>query len=497
VKRKGLLLGVAATAVFAAAPPAQAYIYWTVEGVGLGGGGTTIGRADQDGSSVNHALISSASQPGGVVVDGSHIYWANGSTNSIGRANLDGSGANPSFIANATCCGGLATEVAVDGSYIYWTDGERYIGRAHLDGTGASATYIDDGNNYPYGIAVSDGTIYFSDGGVRIRDVQPPSTTPQTLVTLPASATPTSMVIAGGYIYYAALNLGNPNPSGTIGRVAVSGGSPDENFVPGINDPTGVAVDGQEVYWVDHQQNVIGRAQLTGSGITNADYSWISEPGGPLGVAVDDNVDATKTTVSCSPSSVAPGSATACTAIVADSASSSPPTGTVAFSSDATTFFSGSGSSCTLAQQQGGTYACTVGVDSTSAGTIPITATYQGDSLHQSSSGHTTFCAGSATQCGGTSGGGAGGTGASGGRGGSGSSSGSAGGATHRCVVPKLRGRTLAQARTLLARADCRLGKVSKPRKSRHRKLVIASQRPAPGSKLPAGTAVAVKLGAR
>jgi hypothetical protein len=63
-----------------------------------------------------------------------------------------------------------------------------------------------------------------------------------------------------------------------------------------------------------------------------------------------------------------------------------------------------------------------------------------------------------------------------------------------RCVVPRLRGDSLASARTVLGRAHCSLGKVSRPRE-RQRKLVVSAQSVRAGRKVAQGTAVAVKLG--
>jgi cytochrome c peroxidase len=62
-----------------------------------------------------------------------------------------------------------------------------------------------------------------------------------------------------------------------------------------------------------------------------------------------------------------------------------------------------------------------------------------------------------------------------------------------RCVVPRLRGRTVARARLTLRRSECGLGLVLRPRHARGR-LVISSQRPSAGAKRPAGTRVAVRL---
>jgi hypothetical protein len=64
---------------------------------------------------------------------------------------------------------------------------------------------------------------------------------------------------------------------------------------------------------------------------------------------------------------------------------------------------------------------------------------------------------------------------------------------TPRCVVPRLKGRTLALAKRLLKRAGCRLGKVSK-RKSRKHAGTVLRQAKKPGRKLPRGTRVALAV---
>src|SRR4051794_13056159 len=61
------------------------------------------------------------------------------------------------------------------------------------------------------------------------------------------------------------------------------------------------------------------------------------------------------------------------------------------------------------------------------------------------------------------------------------------------CVVPRLKGRSVAQARRLLARSRCSLGLVLRPRHARG-KLVVSSQRPAAGTRRPSRTRVAVRL---
>jgi IPT/TIG domain/PASTA domain len=61
------------------------------------------------------------------------------------------------------------------------------------------------------------------------------------------------------------------------------------------------------------------------------------------------------------------------------------------------------------------------------------------------------------------------------------------------CVVPKLRRRKLKAARKSLKSANCRLGKVS--RKKRSRRPRVKRQMPRPGTVLPPGSKVGVRLG--
>jgi streptogramin lyase len=63
-----------------------------------------------------------------------------------------------------------------------------------------------------------------------------------------------------------------------------------------------------------------------------------------------------------------------------------------------------------------------------------------------------------------------------------------------RCVVPKLKGKTLAESRRLLTQAHCGLGGVTGPKASK-RKLVVVAQTPAAKQVLPSGAKVSVRLG--
>jgi subtilisin family serine protease len=88
-----------------------------------------------------------------------------------------------------------------------------------------------------------------------------------------------------------------------------------------------------------------------------------------------------------------------------------------------------------------------------------------------------------------TDGGGGGGGGSTNGGGGGGSTDGGGGGGGAECVVPKLAGKTLAQAKAALNAASCKLGTLRKPRlrKGSHPPLVVKSSTPAAGAKPAAG----------
>jgi hypothetical protein len=63
-----------------------------------------------------------------------------------------------------------------------------------------------------------------------------------------------------------------------------------------------------------------------------------------------------------------------------------------------------------------------------------------------------------------------------------------------KCVVPRLKGDSVAAARSALSKAHCKLGKLSRPRGS-HKPLVVTGQGAKSGVRLADGAPVAVKLG--
>jgi virginiamycin B lyase len=466
VSRIALVAAVACALTAVSASSAQAYVYWA--------NGNNIGRANLDGSGVDDAFIAGAGTSSGLAVDGSHVYWGDGGA--IARSNLNGGDPQPTLITTDTSP--FVAAITTDGNYIYWVTYGTTIYRASLNGAGPTDLVPSAGPGL-LSLTYADDTLYYGSGST-IYSVPATGGTPEPFITLTGIGvdTPPPLVAgiatANGVLYWSEVTNSNEGTFGDIGSASISPPMDlDETFVSALDEPGGVATDGTYVYWTDvgTTPNEIGRAAIAAP--AGAVDDFVDEPGHLQdGIAVDAGIDPTTTTVTCEPTTLTIGEPSSCIVTVSDSTSSAIPTGTVNFSGNGAAFFSGS--PCQLVAKSG-VASCTVGADLTAAGTHAVTATYAGDTVHHSSVGTVSLCAGSATQCGGSK----------------------PPPAKPNCVVPKLKGKTLAQARTLLAKAHCKLGKVTKPKVKKHHKqpsLVVSSTKPGAGTKLTNGAKVAVKL---
>jgi hypothetical protein len=166
-----------------------------------------------------------------------YVYWTNWDTGTIGRANPDGTGVNQSFVSGFTHPAALAA----DAGYIYWgsSDASR-IWRANLDDTGVNPAFVTTTNPAIDGIAVDIGHLYWSD-----------------------------------YNYSPACRCGVGT---TLGRSNIDGSGVTQPFVSGASGPSGVAVDGAYVYWVNWTSSTIGRANLDGTGVNASFITGASYP---------------------------------------------------------------------------------------------------------------------------------------------------------------------------------------------------------------------------
>jgi hypothetical protein len=191
------------------------HVYWTNTGCRGGEfetpieGTGTIGRADIDGTaaSIEAEFITGASNPQGIAVNATHIYWANagnfGGVRAIGRATIEGEEVKQSFIEvpdSFTPYG-----VALSATHVYYSADEEgadgaYMLRALLGGGGAEGVFI--GKEGIRGLAIDSAHVYWATQGEE-----------------------------------------------AIGRADLALENKENEFIKLEGKPTGVALDGAHLYW--------------------------------------------------------------------------------------------------------------------------------------------------------------------------------------------------------------------------------------------------------
>jgi hypothetical protein len=151
------------------------HVYWTNTGVLDKNGesidkGGTVGRADLDGetASVDPDFICGASNPQGIAVNATHIYWANAGKDvtTIARSATDGAATEQSFLK---VTGSLVPSgVALSASHVYFSDNEignenSSIRRILLDGGEEEHLFI--GKVVLRGVAVDSAHVYWASQG--------------------------------------------------------------------------------------------------------------------------------------------------------------------------------------------------------------------------------------------------------------------------------------------------------------------------------------------
>jgi hypothetical protein len=268
------------------APRADAFIYWANNGEA--GDGTTIGRANNDGTSVDQSFLTGLNEPCGVAVDGQHIYWANRGTNSIGRANLDGSGVQKNFIPVVGQQNPCAP--AVSSTRIWWANFGNFasddgsIARANLNGSGVEPNLIPTAPqvNRPCGIALNSQFAYWTNA------VGSPNPTiwrspvgdpfPELLVGDSGNELSCWPSVSGSHIYWANFTL-------ALVRDDLDPGTPaNPELVVDANAVGGTAIHGGKVYFANNTEGTISSANLDGSA---PNFAFIRGGDRPFGLAVD------------------------------------------------------------------------------------------------------------------------------------------------------------------------------------------------------------------
>jgi hypothetical protein len=213
------------------------------------------------------------SKPRYVAVDAGHVYWTNtgcldlnnerpldgGGT--IGRAKIDGSEIEPEFITGASDPQGIA----VNATDIYWANkGEpAAIGRATFEGEGVKDVKQNfakpGGSQFPIGVALSPTHVYFTvvagvaenEGGFVSR--VPLTGGKEEFVGIGPTGKLRGVAVDGTYVYWAA------QAEEAIGRIPIADFPPlggceavpscEKAFVHVEGALNGLAVDGTRLYW--------------------------------------------------------------------------------------------------------------------------------------------------------------------------------------------------------------------------------------------------------
>lgn len=247
------------------ASPAHAYIYWTDLG-GFGSG--DIGRANLDYSGKDRRFIRGGIGPSGIAVDAKHVYWLNYDGGAVGRARLDGTHVQHHFIDGI----GFALDIEVDGDYIYWSHGSSIdstagIARASLDGTQVVFDFVAFGDQVEYttpaGLDVNDGYIYWANAyptytigraAVDGTDVN------QNFIAGPGLKNPFGLAVTDTTIYWG--NRGRHE----ISRAAIDGTAVELDFITGVGRIGAIAADDRFLYWPGPRYSLI-RSRLDGTGL--------------------------------------------------------------------------------------------------------------------------------------------------------------------------------------------------------------------------------------
>jgi virginiamycin B lyase len=94
---------------------------------------------------------------------------------------------------------------------------------------------------------------------------------------------PFGIAVDAQHLYWTNFGTGSGHGS-TIGRANLDGTGAEQRFITGADGPSATTVDRQHIYWTNIASGTIGRANLDGTGV---DQRFITGANAPVGVAVD------------------------------------------------------------------------------------------------------------------------------------------------------------------------------------------------------------------
>jgi hypothetical protein len=266
------------------------HLYWTSLSEGSGYGLNSMSLPDGTPTSVLTGL------PGVdlMTADSTHLYWSSGVGGPLFGQTVS---ALPLPVSSAstqiTLVGGQTDPVgvAVEGGHIYWADavaGTISVGSLVRDPvtnavTVTDASFLFQGLGGPVGVAVDGGSIYWTTLGsasstsgtiwkASLPNATQPSPGPPVALVM-GQNNPSGLVVDGSNLYWA--NNGINPGDGSINALTLTGGAATTpaTVVGGLTDPYGIAVNTGTIYWtgVDatSSEGTIDKVSVNGGAVTN------------------------------------------------------------------------------------------------------------------------------------------------------------------------------------------------------------------------------------
>ena len=207
----------------------------------------------------------------GVAIGGGKIYWTSqtsASAGTINSANLDGTD-KKTLTSILAVPMGIAVDTA--GSKLYWTNSRGRIQSANLNGSSIQNVLLD--LSAPTDIVVSNGFIYWTEGGNSVRRVNISGQVKITIDVAVNLETVGGLAVGSGKVYWTEQTSAS---AGTVNGANLNGTN-FETLATLLSAPMGISVDtaGSKLYWTNARGRVQS-ANLDGSMIKNVVEGLIS-----------------------------------------------------------------------------------------------------------------------------------------------------------------------------------------------------------------------------
>jgi hypothetical protein len=200
-------------------------------------------------------LVSDQSYPTAIAVDATNVYWVNYTGGQVMKAPK--SGGNATTLASAEYS--YPVGIAVDANNVYWTCASGDVGSVSMIPlAGGTPTVLTSSESTSYGIAVSNGYVYWANLETDSADmsgnvVQAPTVGGADVILAANQSAPADVAANATNVYW----VNAPNavgeysiaPGGTVMAVSVMGGAAVTIATVEDTNPLIMAIDGANVYW--------------------------------------------------------------------------------------------------------------------------------------------------------------------------------------------------------------------------------------------------------